>query len=473
MPLIIVGAGILILLLLIVKFKWNAFFALLFTSITVGLLSGMNLLTVLDAILSGIGGTLGKIILILTFGAMLGKLIEESGAAHTITYRLTGLMGIKNVQYAILVTGFLVGLPMMYNASFLVLIPLIYTFSSTARLPLLYLGIPLSASLSIAHAYLPPHPAPTYVSLIYDANINSVLLIGLVPVIPACMLAGILLSRFFRKVNASPPAELHQDHEFKKEDLPAFGISVLAALTPVILMLLGAVTDMVLGPAPPKSEILATGYLNLTEFYRNLFTDRGLSGTSAQIMAGLVTVIRFLSDANIALMMAVIVGILTLGLRNGRKMDEVMKSLGKATGSIAMIIMIIAAGGAFSEVLKQSNVNDYIISITSNLDFNPFIVAFCVAALLRLAVGSATVATMTAAPIMLPIAIQTGASPELMVLATGSGSLMFSHFNDIGFWMFKEYYNVSIKHTFLIWTVMESIVGLTGLGAALALSFIV
>lgn len=473
MPLIIVGIGILLLLLLIVKFKWNAFFALLFTSIVVGLLSGMNLLTVLDAIISGIGGTLGKIILILTFGAMLGKLIEESGAAHTITYRLIDLMGIKNVQYAILVTGFLVGLPMMYNASFLVLIPLIYTFSTTARLPLLYLGIPLSASLSIAHAYLPPHPATTYVSLIYDANINSVLLIGLIPVIPACLLAGILLSRFFREVNASPPEELYQEHEFKKEDLPSFGISVLAAITPVILMLLGAITDMILGPAPPKNEITAAGHSNLTDFYRNLLNNKGLSDSSFQTMAGIVTIIRFLSDANVALMAAVIVGIITLGLRKNRKMDDVMKSLGKATGSIAMIIMIIAAGGAFSEVLKQSNVNDYIISITCDLDFNPFVVAFCVAALLRLAVGSATVATMTAAPIMLPVAMQTGVPPELMVLATGSGSLMFSHFNDIGFWMFKEYYNVSIKHTFLIWTVMESIVGLTGLLAVLTLSMFI
>lgn len=168
MPLIIVGIGIVILLILIVKFKWNAFFALLITSLLVGVFNGMNIMQVLDSVLNGIGNTMGKIILILTFGAMLGKLIEESGAAHTITYRLIDLMGLKNVQYAILITGFLVGLPMMYNASFLVLIPLIYTFATTARLPLLYLGIPLSASLSVAHAYLPPHPAPTYVSLIYE-----------------------------------------------------------------------------------------------------------------------------------------------------------------------------------------------------------------------------------------------------------------------------------------------------------------
>jgi len=470
MPLLIVGLGIVLLLILIVKFKWNAFFALLVTSLVVGLVNGMNLMQVLDSILAGIGGTLGKIILILAFGAMLGKLIEESGAAHTITYRLTDLMGLKNVQYAILITGFLVGLPMMYNASFLVLIPLIYTFSTTAKVPLLYLGIPLSASLSIAHAYLPPHPAPTYVSLIYGANINYVLLIGLVPVIPACLLAGILLSKFFKKLKVTPPADLHQEHVFKKEELPGLGVSVIAALTPVVLMLIGAVVDMILGPAPPKEELLSRGLPTLSAFYLQVLDSKGFSPGVSQLFSWVITLIKFLSDANIALMMAVFIGILTLGLRNGKKMDDVMKSMVKAVGSIAMIILIIAAGGAFSQVLKDSQVNDFIRSIAGGLHFNPLILAFCVAALLRLAVGSATVATMTAAPIMVPIAIQTGMSPELMVLATGSGSLMFSHFNDIGFWMFKEYYNVSIKQTFLIWTVMESIVGIVGLLAALLLS---
>jgi Gnt-I system high-affinity gluconate transporter len=470
MPLLILATGIILLLILIMKFKWNAFFALLFTSVIVGLLNGMNLMEVLDSVLGGIGGTLGKIILILAFGAMLGKLIEESGAAHTITYRLIGLMGLKNVQYAILVVGFLVGLPMMYNASFLVLIPLIYTFASTARLPLLYLGIPLSASLSIAHAYLPPHPAPTYISLIYGADINQVLLIGLVPVIPACLLAGIVLSKFFRKLEVTPPAGLFQEHNFKKEDLPSPGISILAALTPVILMLFGAVADLLVGPAPPKSEIIASGIPTLTEYYHKLLEAKGFNEGTSGTLSWIITTVKFFSDANIALMVAVVVGIKTLGLRQGRSMDDVMKSMGKAVGSVGMIILIIAAGGAFSQVLKDSQVNDYIYSITSGLNFNPLLLAFLVAALLRLAVGSATVATMTAAPIMLPVAVQAGISPELMVLATGSGSLLFSHFNDIGFWMFKEYYNVSIKHTFLIWTVMETIVGFVGLLAALILS---
>lgn len=188
MPLIYLGIGISLIFIFLLVFKLDAFFSLLITSFIVGLLNGMNIMEVLDSVLTGIGDTMGKIMLILAFGAMLGKLLEESGAAHTITYGLTDAFGLKNVQYAILITGFLVGLPMMYNASFLVLIPLIYAFSSTMKLPLMYLGIPLSASLSVAHGYLPPHPAPTYISFIYEANVNQVLLYGLVPVIPACLM---------------------------------------------------------------------------------------------------------------------------------------------------------------------------------------------------------------------------------------------------------------------------------------------
>jgi gluconate transporter len=436
MPLVYVGVGILILLVLMLKFRFDAFFALLITSFIVGILNSMGMLEILSSVLKGIGDTMGSIILILTFGAMLGKLIEDSGAAHTLTYRLTELFGIKNIQYAVLIVGFLVGLPMMYNASFLVLIPLIYTFSQTTKLPLMYLGIPLSATLSIAHGYLPPHPAPTYVSIVYGANINQVLLYGLVPVIPACLIAGILLSKFFKKVDVKPPSELYEGKEFKKEELPGMGKSVLVTLTPVILMLAGAVIDLIFGKEVDYLQTIAGSVAN-----KNI----------ALVLAKIFEVFKFLSDANVALLMSVFMGLYFLGIKQGKDMEQLMKSMGKAVSSIAMIVLIIAAG----------------------VEFNPLILAWCVAAIIRLAIGSATVATMTAAGIMLPIVGAGNVSPELMVLATGSGSLMFSHFNDIGFWMFKEYYNVSVKQTFAIWTVMESIVAIVGLAAALILSLFI
>ncbi len=458
MPLVYVGIGIVIMLVFLMKFKFDAFFALLITSFIVGVLSAMDFLTILDSILKGIGNTMGNIILILAFGAMLGKLIEESGAAHTITYKLTDLFGIKNIQYAILITGFLVGLPMMYNASFLVLIPLIYTFSSTTKLPLMYLGIPLSATLSIAHGYLPPHPAPTYVSFVYGADVNHTLLYGLVPVIPACILAGIVLSKFFRKIDVKPPEELYEEKHFTKEELPGLGRSVFTAISPVILMLIGAAIDIIIGKDVD---------------YQVYYVERMANASLSVVVAKLIEVFKFLSDPNVALMMAVLIGLYTLGIKQGREMGDLMKSMGKSVGAVAMIILIIAAGGAFSQVLKDSGVNEYIKVVATGIEFNPLILAFSVAAVIRLAVGSATVATMTAAGIVLPIVEGSGIRPELMVLATGSGSLLFSHFNDIGFWMFKEYYNVSIKQTFAIWTVMETIVGFVGLFCALLLNLVI
>jgi Gnt-I system high-affinity gluconate transporter len=470
MPLLIVGIGILILLLLISKFKLNAFIALLITSFAVGLLSSMNPMDILDSILKGIGDTMGKIVLILAFGAMLGKILEESGAAHTITYRMIDFMGLKNIQYALLITGFLVGLPMMYNASFLVLIPLIFTFATTTKLPTIWLALPLCSALSVAHCFLPPHPAPTYVSFIYEADVNKVLLYGLIPMIPACLIGGVWLSRFMKKIDVLPPENLFQERHFEKSELPGLGISVLCAVTPIILMLFGALTDISFGPPPAKTELTKLGIENITGFYHQLFIGKGFSEQSANLISSVFTFFKFLSDANMALFIAVLVAIFTLGLRKGKSMDDVMNSSAKSIGAISMIVLIIAAGGAFSQVLKDSHVIEYIRSISDSLQMNPLLMAFLIASVFRLAVGSATVATLTTAPIMLPIAQQTGTSPELMVLATGAGSVMWSHFNDSGFWMFKEYFGLSVKQTFQTWTIMESTVGIVGIITVLIMS---
>jgi len=278
MPLLVVGIGIILLLLLISKFKINAFMALLVTSFAVGLLSNMNLLDILDSILKGIGDTMGKVLLILAFGAMLGKILEESGAAHTISFKMIDWMGVKNIQYALLITGFLVGLPMMYNASFLVLVPLIYTFAKITKMPLIWLALPLCSALSVAHCFLPPHPAPTYVSFIYGANINMVLLYGLIPMVPACLIGGVWLSRFTKGVKAEMPADLFQVKDFEKHDLPGLGISILCAVTPIILMLFGAVTDIVFGPPPVKAELTRLG-IEYLRFLPPAFCRQGLQRT--------------------------------------------------------------------------------------------------------------------------------------------------------------------------------------------------
>jgi gluconate transporter len=438
MPLLSVILGIFIILLLVSKLRWNIFIALLITTFIVGAINGMNVNDILKSVIKGIGDTTGTIVLIIVFGAMLGKLIEESGAAHTITYWFISLFGEKRLPAALMLTGFAIGLPMIYNASFLVLIPLVYTFAATTRFPLIYLGIPLCATLSVAHGYLPPHPAPTAVAAMIHANVNLTLLYGIIVGLPAVLLAGPFLARFFKKMIVLPPRELFTPREFQKHELPKIGVSLFTVLIPIILMVAGAVFNITVG-----------GKSRLASFF------------------------SFISDPNFALFFAVMVGIYTLGTRRGKSMDQVMKSLMGSVGSVALIILIIAAGGAFKQMLIDSGIGKYIEMKAQTMNLSPLLLAWGTAALLRLALGSATVATITAAGMMVPLVSGMGVPAELVVLATGSGSLMFSHFNDTGFWMFKEYFNLSIKQTFMTWTLMECIVSTAGLIGVLILNWLI
>jgi Gnt-I system high-affinity gluconate transporter len=438
MPLIIIAIGILLLIILISLFKLNAFLSLLIASFFVGLLGNMEPVKILVSITKGIGDTMGNLALIIAFGAMLGKIIEDSGAAYKITHGLIELTGIKRIQIAMVITGFVVGLPMIYNAGFLVLIPLVYALWSTTKLPMIYLGLPLCAALSVTHGFLPPHPAPTAVAFIYHANVNKTLLYGIIVAIPAILVGGPFLSQFYKNMKNEPPKELFIAKDFSKENLPSFTVSLLTALSPVILILTGA-----------------------------------LSGIFLTQQNKLFQLIKFISDPVVALFFAVFISIYFLGIRQNKKMSELMKSLSTSVSGVAMILLIIASGGAFKQVLIDAGTGEYIKDITLGFHFSPLIMAWSIAALLRLATGSATVSCITAAGISLPLINGTNVSPELMVLATGAGSLMFSHFNDVGFWMFKEYYNISIKQTFAVWTVMETVIGLVGLIGVMIMSLMV
>ncbi|NWF85379.1 MAG: hypothetical protein HXY18_16310 [Bryobacteraceae bacterium] len=418
MQLIILSAAVLLLLLLIARCKLNAFLALLVASFFVAFANGLSLNAAVKSVTKGIGDTMGSLALILVFGAMLGKSIEESGAAHTISQALTRLFGRRRLQWSVVVTGLLVGLPMVYNASFLVLIPLVYTLSVTSGVPLMALGIPLSSALSVTHGYLPPHPAPASIAVLYGADVNRTLLYGLVLTPIATVLAGPVLAHFFRHLKNTPPPELYTPRAFQSAELPPLSLSLLATLAPVLLMLAGA-------------------------------------------------------DPSVALGVAALFALWSLGLRRGRGMDSLMKSVAAAIASVSMVMLIIAGGGAFKQVLLDGGTGRAIEQWAKSAHLHPILLAWLAAALLRLALGSATVAAITAAGLVLPVVPGAGVAPELLVLATTAGSLMFSHFNDIGFWMFKQYYNVSIRQTFQIWTVMESIVAVVGLLGAFALSAVV
>ena len=438
MPLIIIFAGIILLFLLITIYKINAFLSLLITSFAVGLLNRMEPTVILQSITLGIGSTMGSLALIILFGAMLGKLLEQSGAAYQITTKLVDFFGLGKIQLAIMITGFLVGLPMIYNAGFLVLIPLIYALASSTKLPLIYLGLPMCAALSVTHGFLPPHPAPTSIAFIFHADPNLTLLYGLGIAIPSILVAGPLLSRFYTKWELTPPPELYVAREFTRAELPSLGASLITALSPIILMLSGAIIQLAI---PADNQ-----YINLLKFF---------------------------SDPSIALFIAVLLGIYLLGIRQKKKMTELMKSISASTAAISMILFIIAGGGAFKQVLTDSGTAEYIKQMVGGLSISPLILTWCVATLIRFAIGSATVSCITAAGLTLPLIEGTGISRELMVIATGAGSLMFSHFNDTGFWMFKEYFNTTIKQTFMVWTVMETVIGIMGLMGVLIVSHLI
>ncbi len=461
MPLLWVTAGIALLLVLVLVVRLDAFFALLLTAVAVGLLNGMGPLAVLDAMLRGIGSTMGSVVLVLVFGAMLGRLLDESGAAHVIVGRLAAAFGPRRVPFAMAAAGLLVGLPMLYNAGFLVLIPLVYALSVATGLPLAYLGVPLASALSATHGFLPPHPAPTFLAYAYGAGVGRTLAVGLVAAVPAVLLGGILFGRTLRTgavAAAVPPPALFTRREVDPAALPRIGVAAGTALVPVLCMLSGALVDAVAGTAALDPIGNVAG-----------FTTRLAAAVPDPTLRAVVVAGKFVGNANVALLAGVLVALYTLGVRRGRRMDDLMPALAGAVGGVAMLVLVIAAGGAFAQVLRDGGVADYVARRAILLRWNPILLAFAVAAALRFAVGSATVAALTTAGIIAPIAHAGVARPELLVIATGAGSLMFSHVNDTGFWMFKQYFNLTVRQTFATWSVMEAIIALTGLAAALLL----
>ncbi|WP_297695090.1 gluconate:H+ symporter [uncultured Eudoraea sp.] len=435
MPLLIVILGIVLLFILIAKFKLNAFITFIIVSLFVGIAEGMKLESVVESIQNGIGNTLGFLVMILGFGAMLGKLVADSGAAQRITSKLVSKFGIKNIQWAVVLTGFIVGIPMFYSVGFVILIPLVFTVAAATGLPLLYVGLPMLASLSVTHGYLPPHPAPTAITIMFNADLGKTLVYGIIVAIPAIIIAGPLFSRTIKNIKATPLKEFVNPRVLEDHEMPGLGISIFTALLPIILIAAATLADLFL----PE------------DFY-------------------LSPIIFFLGNPVIAMLIAVLVAIYTLGLARGKKMPEIMGSVSSSISGITLVLLIIAGAGALKQVLVDSGVSDYIANMLKGSTISPLLLAWFIATVIRVCVGSATVAGLTAAGIVLPMVSNPDVNAELMVLAIGSGSLMLSHVNDGGFWLFKEYFNLSVKDTLRTWTVMETTVGVMGLIGVLILN---
>ena len=438
MPVIIVILGICLLLFLILVVKFNSFLSFVIVSLAVALAEGMTIDKAVISIENGIGNTMGFLVLILGLGSMLGKLVSESGAAQRITTKLVNAFGIKHIQLALMLTGFIVGVSLFYDVGFFIMIPLVFTVAASTGLPLLYVGLPMLAALSVTHGYLPPHPAPTAIVGMFHADLGKTMVYGIIVAIPAIVISGPILSKVLSKIEAKPLQEFVNQKALTDEEMPGFWVSFFSSLLPVIVISISTVAGFLL----PEDNVVRK-------------------------------VLGYIGNPVIAMLLSVLFAIYTLGLARGRKITDIMNSLAHSVTSITMIMLLIAGAGALKQVLVDSGVSKYIGELLSQSTLSPLFLGWLIATILRFCVGSATVAGITTAGIVLPLVSGAGVSPELMVLAIGSGSLMVGHVNDGGFWLFKEYFNLSIKDTLKTWSVMETSIGITGLIGVMILSLFV
>jgi len=434
MSFIILIAGIILLILLLAWAKLNAFLAFLVVSILMGLCNGMKMDHIATAIQKGIGDILGSLTIILCMGAMLGKLIAESGAAQKITTSLVKVFGKKYIMWAMVLTAFIIGIPLFFDVSFVLMVPLLISVSKRYNIPVVYIGLPAVAALSVTHGYLPPHPAPTGLVAQYHADLGMTLIYGLCVAIPAVIIAGPMFAPTLKKYKNQPP-DTFVPKDLNDEELPGLFNSIFTTFLPVLLIAIATVCKLFLSP-------------------ENI----------------LLKFFSAIGNPPIAMVIAVFYSLYSLGLKRKRSMPVLMNHLIDAVKDISVILLIIAGSGAMKEILTETGINTQIANLLNNLNVHPLLAAWSIAAVIRIALGSATVAGLTTAGIIAPIIATSGVDPNLMVLATGAGSLIFGHVNDGGFWLFKEYFNLSLKDTFLTWSVMETIVSLIGLIGVFVLS---
>ena len=438
--------AVIALIVLIAHFKLHPFVALISVSLGLGVAAGMPPGAAVKAFQDGVGSTLGFIAIVVGLGTMLGKMMAESGAAARIATTLIDLFGERYVHWAIMVVAFIVGIPVFFQVGFVLLIPLVFTVARRTGMSLIKIGIPLVAGLSVVHGMLPPHPAAMLAVIAYNADVGRTILYGLLVGLPTASLAGPIFAAWIaprivlpaenpiaRQLGGSPDGS---DGSGARQQTPGFGISLFTVLVPVILMLLASVADV------------------------------ALDSTSSVRSA-----LHFVGNPIVALLLALLFSFWSLARPRRFTREQLMKFCNDCLAPTATILLVIGAGGGFNQVLVQSGVGRAIASMAVGSHASPLLLAWGVAALIRVATGSATVAMTTAAGIVAPIAVaMPGTHAELLVLATGAGSLVLSHVNDAGFWLIKEFFNMTVPQTLRTWTVAETIIGVAGLGFTLLLS---
>ncbi|GAB3625160.1 permease DsdX [Pandoraea terrae] len=435
--------AIIALILLIAKFKLSPFITLIVVSLVLGLVVGMPMGSIVKAFETGVGNTLGHIALVVGLGTMLGKMMAESGGAERVARTLIGVFGETHVHWAMVVIAFIVGLPVFFEVGFVLLIPIAFNVAKRTGTSMVLVGIPMVAGLSVVHGLIPPHPAALLAVTAYNADIGHTIMYALVVGIPTAAIAGPLFAKLMaRYVVPNPDNPLlaqFVEAERGEADLPGFGVTLFTILLPVLLMLIGSWADLIVAPKTFANDFL-----------------------------------RLIGNSVMALLIATLVSFYTFGKARGFNRDAILKFTNECLAPIATITLVVGAGGGFGRILMESGVSKSIVEVAQNAHLSPLLLGWLVAVLIRIATGSATVAMTTACGIVAPIAAAAGtARPELMVLATGAGSLILSHVNDGGFWLVKEYFNMTVPQTFKTWTVCETIISVVALLLTLALSTVV
>jgi Gnt-I system high-affinity gluconate transporter len=423
---VFISVAIVLLVLFISVLKLQPFISFLLVSLGLGLASGLTTGDTIVAIQKGIGGTLGSIIPIIILGAMIGKMVAKSQATTVIADWLVDVLGHKNLPFAFMIIGFIVGLPLFYSVAFLLMAPLVLSTAQRHNLPVVYLGIPMLASLSITQGFLPPHPAPYYlVTHLPGADMGVTLGLGIMISIPAMLASGWLFGKTLKNIPASPMSFVEPPTAAKA---PSLGASLFVLILPV-------------------------GLIAMQSFAKNLHNP----------------LFEFLGEPIVALLISLGAALYLLGFNRGISWSELQGWLLESIKDISPLILTFAGAGAFKEILQAMKVGDEILKLTQQSTLDPLIIAWMIAGVLRIVTGSSTVAGITTAGLILPILATSGTNPNLMALSIGAGSMVLSHVNDAGFWLYKEYFGVSIKDSLRSWTIMETILAVVGLLGVLVL----
>ncbi|MCY1508478.1 High-affinity gluconate transporter [compost metagenome] len=441
--LVYAALAIIALVVLIARFRLNPFIVITLVSVGLALAARMPAQDIMAAYEAGVGKTLGHIALVVALGTMLGKMMAESGGAERIARTLIERFGEKYAHWSMVCIAFLCGLPLFFEVGFVLLVPIAFTIARRLGVSILLTGLPMVAGLSVVHGLVPPHPAAMLAVGEYSAQVGKTVFYALLVGIPTAAIAGPVFARLvasrIRLPAHNPIATQFTESHERPTSLPGFGITLGTILLPVVLMLLGGWADRI---APPGTAINAT--------------------------------LHFIGNSVIALLIATLVSFWTLGLARGFNRDAILRFSNECLAPTAAITLLVGAGGGLNRILIETGVTREIVGLSARFDLSPLLLGWLVAALMRVATGSATVAMTTAAGIVAPIALASGyPNPELLVLSTGAGSLILSHVNDAGFWLVKEYFNMTVVQTLQTWTVLETLVSVVALLVTLGLARLV